>query len=141
MIRWFEKHSKFSWLITLAIAVTIFYVSSLTFAPGKPGSSLKAILYHLLVFFVLAIFLLISLIKRKNIKLLPIVLVMLILYAISDELHQFFVPGRACTLEDIFTDTAGIIFAFLTYSIRILTTPKRRIKHKEPLSKNNPDKK
>ncbi|MBS3088382.1 VanZ family protein [Candidatus Pacearchaeota archaeon] len=127
MISWFEKNSKISWLITLAIAVTIFYVSSLTFLPGKlGGSNLKSVLYHFSVFFVLAIFLLISLIKRKNIKFLPIALVILILYAISDELHQVFVPGRACALEDIFTDTAGIIFAFLIYSIRIITAKKSK---------------
>ena len=30
-----------------------------------------------------------------------------ILYAISDEVHQHFVPGRACQLRDICIDTAG----------------------------------
>ncbi len=30
-------------------------------------------------------------------------------YAISDEIHQFFVPGRSFQISDILTDTAGII--------------------------------
>lgn len=29
------------------------------------------------------------------------------LYAISDEIHQYFVPGRACTFIDMIIDTCG----------------------------------
>lgn len=29
------------------------------------------------------------------------------LYAVSDELHQYFVPGRACMLRDMLLDTCG----------------------------------
>lgn len=32
------------------------------------------------------------------------------LYAITDEVHQFFVPGRACRLLDVGIDTCGAIF-------------------------------
>ena len=32
-----------------------------------------------------------------------------ILYAISDEVHQYFVPGRFATLTDLIFDTSGII--------------------------------
>ena len=31
------------------------------------------------------------------------------LYAVSDEVHQSFVPGRSCSLEDVFIDAVGII--------------------------------
>lgn len=135
MISWFEKHSKISLTITLIIAVAIFYISTLTFPPGAPGTGIKAILYHFTAFFALSVALLITLIKGKNTRLLPIAFVMLVLYAISDELHQFFVPGRACSLKDIFIDATGIIFAFLIYSIRILTkNPKNNPLH----NKNNP---
>lgn len=30
-------------------------------------------------------------------------------YAASDELHQFFVPGRSCQLRDVLIDTAGVV--------------------------------
>ncbi len=30
-----------------------------------------------------------------------------VLYASSDEIHQLFVPGRACRLTDVFIDSAG----------------------------------
>ncbi len=36
------------------------------------------------------------------------------LYAISDEVHQHFVPGRACRAFDVLIDTAG---AFVGYTI------------------------
>ena len=34
-----------------------------------------------------------------------------VLYALSDEIHQFFVSGRACRAYDILIDTAGVVFA------------------------------
>ncbi len=32
-----------------------------------------------------------------------------ILYAISDEIHQYFVPGRACQIRDVLIDSSGVI--------------------------------
>ena len=40
-----------------------------------------------------------------------------ILYAISDEVHQYFVPGRFATLTDLIFDTLGIILGL--FSIKI----------------------
>lgn len=31
------------------------------------------------------------------------------LYAVTDELHQYFVPGRSCRLADIFMDSIGVL--------------------------------
>ena len=36
-----------------------------------------------------------------------------ILYACIDELHQYFVPGRACQIMDVFIDTAGTLAGVL----------------------------
>lgn len=33
------------------------------------------------------------------------------LYAISDEIHQHFVPGRSCEIRDILIDITGCVFA------------------------------
>ncbi len=43
------------------------------------------------------------------------------LYAISDELHQSFVPGRNCSFQDILIDSAGIL---IFYIINILAVRK-----------------
>ncbi len=37
------------------------------------------------------------------------------LYAITDEIHQIFVPGRACQAEDMLVDLAGIISGTLVF--------------------------
>ena len=32
------------------------------------------------------------------------------LYAISDEIHQYFIPGRSAEIRDVFIDTFGVFF-------------------------------
>lgn len=39
------------------------------------------------------------------------------LYAVSDELHQEFVPGRVGTLTDFLIDTLGIVIAIVLYQV------------------------
>ncbi len=41
-----------------------------------------------------------------------------LLYAISDELHQRFVPGREGTLRDVIIDAIGVIIAILVLRSR-----------------------
>lgn len=48
--------------------------------------------------------------KRKNV-LLPAVIGSL--YAVSDELHQMFVPGRSCEIRDMLIDSSGVIVGTL----------------------------
>lgn len=36
-----------------------------------------------------------------------------ILYAVSDEIHQYFVPGRSCQLQDIIIDSSGAVTGLL----------------------------
>ena len=116
MIKWFEEHNKISLIMTILIAIIIFYVSSLTFKPGIPGRfPWKSVAYHFYAFLFLAAFLLISLTNGKHKNLIIIAVILGIIYAISDEVHQLFVPGRAFAISDILTDSAGILFATLIY--------------------------
>ena len=48
-----------------------------------------------------------------------------ILYAISDEVHQYFVPGRFATLTDLIFDTLGIIIGLFSIKIFHLIIKKR----------------
>ena len=116
MIKWFEKHNKLSLIITILIAGIIFYMSSLTFKPGVlRGFPWKPIAYHFYAFLFLAVFLLIAITKGKNKESIFLAINLAVLYAISDEVHQLFVPGRAFAFADILTDSAGILFATLIY--------------------------
>ena len=36
-----------------------------------------------------------------------------LLYAISDEIHQIFIPGRSCQIRDIIIDLLGAIFGII----------------------------
>lgn len=55
------------------------------------------------------------------------------LYACSDEIHQFFIPGRSCEFRDICIDTLGvitgiIIVILITKLYRKITRKKKEIK-------------
>lgn len=39
------------------------------------------------------------------------------LYACSDEVHQYFVPGRSCEFRDVCIDTCGVVFGIIIVSL------------------------
>jgi len=122
MIKWFEERNVLSWTITIFVAFVIFYFSSLSFLGVGEGytKSWMSIVYHIVIFFLLSLFLFISLIKGKsNSKLFLFAILILISYGIIDEIHQFFVQGRFCTVIDVFFDSIGILFALMVYLISL----------------------
>jgi len=132
MITWFNNHPKTSWLITIIIAIIIFYLSSNTLPIGSTQTTnIFSILYHFFAFFFFATFLLISLVQGKiNKPLLIIGIILAILYGISDEFHQSFVPGRQSSIKDVLTNTAGILLSGTIYSIHCLRNNHKPIKDK-----------
>ena len=122
MIKPFEKYYVISWIITLLIAVLIFYVSSLSFTttPG-PEFPLKSYFYHFVIFFIFSFFLFISVFKGNingsNRLTIFFVFVFAVYYALLDEIHQLYVPLRTFSILDIMTDSVGIILAGVIYII------------------------
>lgn len=55
------------------------------------------------------------------------------LYAVSDEAHQYFVPGRACQLRDVFVDSvgaaAGVLFCMAIFFLLHRISKKERYKN------------
>lgn len=120
IIKIFEENSKASFFIALLIAIAIFYISSLTFAPVPGGGpDIKPTLYHLFSFFFLTAFLLFALVKGKKKDFIFIVILIALMYGISDEFHQSFVPGRATTFADFLLDSTGILFAGFIYVLSL----------------------
>lgn len=117
MLKFVEKR-KFSLLVTILFAFGIFYLSSRTFPPG-PKTIDISVIYHALVFFYFGFFLLLSIKGGNEIRIKHIILALFIglLYAASDEIHQAFVPGRACTILDFLTDSAGIFSSLFLISV------------------------
>ncbi len=54
-----------------------------------------------------------------------------ILYACIDELHQYFVPGRACQIRDVCIDTCGVLCGILLALGLFRLLEKRRRKRKQ----------
>ena len=52
------------------------------------------------------------------------------LYAVTDEIHQYFVPGRACRLLDMGIDTCGALFGVAMFLL--ITWLIKRIKNTAP---------
>ncbi len=55
--------------------------------------------------------------KLSNKKIILITVLICFLYAVSDEIHQYFVPGRACRMLDVIIDTSGSAFFCFVYFI------------------------
>ena len=70
-------------------------------------------LAHLTEYTILGI-LTLNMTKQYNLKL-YIGLIISIIYAISDEIHQLFISGRSCQITDILIDTFGIFIGFIIY--------------------------
>ena len=66
-------------------------------------------LAHFTEYFILGI-LTYNLIKNYR-KKYYIAIIICIIYAISDEIHQIFIPGRSCQITDILIDSIGAITA------------------------------
>ncbi|MCR5484202.1 MAG: VanZ family protein [Clostridiales bacterium] len=68
-------------------------------------------------------------IKKRLSPFLPVVLSAA--YAASDEIHQYFVPGRVCSIADVGIDTAGVLLGAVVFylvarlCIRLVTNKKR----------------
>ncbi|VVB78770.1 VanZ like family protein [uncultured archaeon] len=122
VISWFENYWFVSLLIVILIASTIFYLSSLPSQAFPPGLGIKTKIYHVGIFFLLSFFMLITFLKGNNkrtIHLISLAILLCVSYAITDEIHQFFVPGRHTALRDVLIDSIGILFAGVLYTIRI----------------------
>jgi VanZ family protein len=96
---------KIACVISFLLYLGIFLMSSL------PASALPAnipdIIPHFCEYAILAFFFIQILSNPTSLKTMAIGLAWLILLGLLDELHQAFVPGRFCTLEDILYDTLG----------------------------------
>ncbi|MDD5352176.1 MAG: VanZ family protein [Candidatus Omnitrophica bacterium] len=99
------------WLPVLAYAVLIFGISSI------PGSNIPSAfpyadyIFHIIEYFVFGFLICLAIkntktgLSLKKVFLFGIILVML--YAATDEFHQSFVPGRDASFLDWLCDSAG----------------------------------
>lgn len=119
MLKLFEENPKLSWFTTIIIGIGIFIISNTPSYGIGSGNNYFSIIYHFFTFFFFGLLLMISSVKGKHTEFFIPAITLSIFYAILDELHQYFVPGRFCSYGDIITDSAGIFLAFLIYFLII----------------------
>ena len=125
----FSKRLLFS-IPAVAAAMLIFYVSSLEDIDLPLDEiSFNDLIFHFMAYFVFGLSLLVAAYPWQHKRPYPVsTLVVLILigvaFAASDEIHQYFVPGRTCTLADFLADSAGVVFSILIGNRFIRNTEK-----------------
>lgn len=67
--------------------------------------------------------------KKTSKNTLKYALLLSVLYAISDEIHQYFVPGRACRWLDVLIDTGGATVGIFLIMILIKIYTKEKEKY------------
>ncbi len=84
---------------------------------------------HMTVYMLLGFFSFASLwfIKNKKGRYFSAIAVSAI-YAISDEIHQMYVPGRSCEFRDVCIDTCGAAFGAVICLVIVLLTELRRVR-------------
>ena len=85
--------------------------------PFPVSESLIRTLAHFSEFACLSFFMNNLFVAKKE-KLSPVVSCALsFAYAITDEIHQIFVPGRACQFQDMMVDLSGIVSGMAVYAV------------------------
>jgi VanZ family protein len=112
------NYKKIGLVLVILIAIEIFYISSIVPPELSPeGNRLIPIAYHFIIFTLFSFFLYLSIYKNEPEDNYFFVLIFSILYAISDELHQLFIPNRVCSYGDFLIDFGGICLGIILFAI------------------------
>jgi len=107
------------WLPVVFVMAVIFRASSLPASDIPPVFAYQDIVFHFLIYLLLAYFFARGLINTNDkipyLWRIFFTFFFVLLYALSDEFHQSFVPGRDPSLFDIFIDSIGSISGAIIY--------------------------
>ena len=109
------------WILSLLYMVLIFILSSYTIPIKTPSFSFFDKTAHIVEYGILASLIHLAL-RDRNVtkhKLFALAFMIAFLYGVSDEVHQYFVPGRNADIFDVLANGVGA-FCFLTL-IQILS--------------------
>lgn len=123
MIRFFERHERITWTVVGVIALSIFLISSRSFY-GHSSFGVLSLIYHVSAFFLLSLFLLFAVVRGRYVSMMFPALIAVIIYGITDEVHQLFVPGRYFSVGDIILDMVGASLASLLYALLLIIRQK-----------------
>jgi VanZ family protein len=109
----------FFWMPVFAYCIVIFSLSAqpkAISAPGIPSGDqlLHVVQYSILGFLMARAFFTLHP-RRSQAVLFMISLIISVLFAFSDEIHQFFVPGRTASVTDVMADGVGVLMGAMSY--------------------------
>ncbi|MEO1816217.1 MAG: VanZ family protein [Acetobacterium sp.] len=93
------------------------------FIPGIETMEIKSLEFyirknaHFIAYFILGVLTLLALVQSAARKPANLALLICLLYAMSDEFHQLFVPGRSGQFRDVLIDGAGAVLGVLLTAI------------------------
>ena len=76
---------------------------------------------------------------KKKAHLLGAALAFCSFYAVTDELHQYFVPGRSCQIKDVMIDSSGALTGICFCMLAGFVLKKIKNKRRNVRQKNTPD--
>ena len=109
-----KRESRIFWILTVSYMGLIFFLSSLQGfrLPELPENSDKFI--HMVAYMPLGFLFYMSLIKSGFGRYgFALAMLLTVLYGVTDEFHQAFVPGRYATIGDVMADSIGALFGCL----------------------------
>ncbi len=126
-----KKTKILPWLPTLFWMAFIFYLSHRQ-TTGISGTRTQRFFFfktlHIIEYTILFLLSLFSFIKTKiNKKPLVSASALSLIYAFSDELHQYLVPGRTGRFSDVFIDLLGIVIGLGFYFLIIRKTGQKNL--------------
>jgi VanZ family protein len=105
----------FRWLLVAVWMLLIFLGASIPASSLPDGPEIASVVIHLFEYFILTILLMWAInggfARPVIIPVIAAAIVLAAFYAISDEIHQLFVPGRVSDLLDIAVDLTGVLGA------------------------------
>ncbi len=114
-VLWFQGPA-IAWALAIFIQSSISYLN----APNL-GFDWQDKFYHAIEYAILAFFIRRALIYQPNLGVQRdaewLTILIASVYAISDEIHQYFVPGRSADLSDVAADIIGSILVVLIYLV------------------------
>ncbi len=113
-VKWLEEKPLFASNLAVLYAGAIFILSSMPKVPKPPGPWYMSFVIHFIEYLGFGFIVYIA-VKGNKLGRNPLAYAALIciLYAFSDELHQFFIPNRIADIRDVFFDSLGSVTGIL----------------------------
>jgi len=134
LIKWLKPHAGLMFIILIIAVITVSSIPSVPTLKIKTAHSSIRLDYliHFCEYGALTFLALLWRVEkdfRVNFRKFLFITALLMLFAIADEFHQKFIPGRTFNVKDIVSNVAGVIGG-LSFCVAVFRIVAKRIKEK-----------